>query len=90
MTEEVRSKAQKLVDSLREREHPHPAAALSNTLSRNLVGDAFLHALKAVCDALLTAVEAIDPVSEMELERIRQAVDDFLIPEKSGGVRRLF
>lgn len=85
MTEELRSKAQKLADSLREGGHPHHAAALSNILSRNLVGDAFLHALKAVCDTLLTAVEAIDPVSEMELERIRQAVDGFLTLEKPGG-----
>jgi hypothetical protein len=85
VTEELRSKAQKLADSLQEAGLTHQAAAVSNTLSRNLIGDAFLHALRGVCDTLLTAVEAIDPVSEMELERVRRAVDDFLTPEKPGG-----
>jgi hypothetical protein len=85
MTEDLRSKVQKLADSLREGGHPRHAAALSSFLSGNLVGVALLQALRAMCDTLLTAVEAIDPVSEMELERIRRAVDDLLTPEKPGG-----
>jgi hypothetical protein len=84
MTEDLRSKAQKLADTLRQGGHPHHAAALSNLLSDNLVGGALLKALKAMCDTLLTVVEAIDPVSEMELERVRLAIDDLTPPKKSS------
>jgi hypothetical protein len=82
MTEEIRSKAQKLAEHLQESGHPQHATALSKLLSSHLAGNALLLALKTVCDTLLTAVEAFDPVSEMELERFRRNVDDLLTPEK--------
>jgi hypothetical protein len=84
MTEDLRLKARKLAESLQEGGSAHHAATVKDVLSRHLVGDALLSALRAACDTLLTAAEAIDPVSEMELERVRRALDEFLTPDKPG------
>jgi hypothetical protein len=82
MSDDLRLNAQKLSDSLRESGHHQHAEKVSNALSAHLLGNAFLEALRAACDTLVTMVEAIDPVSEMELERVRRGLDGFLTPEK--------
>lgn len=82
MSDDIRLKAKTLADSLEKGGKTRHAALVKDVLSGNLIGDAFLIALRAACDTLLTAAEAIDPVSEMELERVRTALDGFLTPDK--------
>ena len=55
------------------------AAKVRHTLGENVEGG-FLWALRNVCDTLLTFVEAIDPVSEMTLEGLRNKIDVQLTP----------
>jgi hypothetical protein len=75
MNDEVREHAQKLAKNLEEGGHAEPAARVRYVLSGTQVEDAFLWALRGVCDTLLTMVESIDPVSEMALEGLRSKVD---------------
>jgi len=75
MNDEVREDAQKFAQQLDEAGHAEHAARLHHVLSGSQVEDAFLWALRGVCDTLLTMVEAIDPVSEMALEGLRSKVD---------------
>jgi hypothetical protein len=75
MTDDVREHAQKLAQDLENAGHNEHAAKVHHILSGNDVEDGFLWALRNVCDTLLTFVEAIDPVSEMTLEGLRNQVD---------------
>jgi hypothetical protein len=81
MSDDVREHAQKLALDLENAGHTEYAAKLHETLATNHVENGFLLALRTVCDTLLTFVEAIDPVSEMTLERLRDKVDAQLTPE---------
>jgi hypothetical protein len=83
MSDDVRSHAQHLATSLEAGGHTEHAARVHHVLSGNAVEDAFLWALRGVCDTLLTFVEAIDPVSEMALEGLRTKVDANLGPAEA-------
>ncbi len=80
MSDDVREHAQKLAQDLENAGHTEHAAKVRHTLGGNVEGG-FLWALRNVCDTLLTFVEAIDPVSEMTLEGLRNKVDAQLTPE---------
>ena len=82
MTEDVREHAQKLANGLEAAGHAEHAAKVHHVLSGNHPGETFLKALRGVCDTLLTMVEAIDPVSEITLEDLRNRLDAKLTPEK--------
>jgi hypothetical protein len=84
MTEDVRQQARQLAKNLEDAGHSEHAAKVHHVLSGNMVEDAFLWALRGVCDTLLTMVEAIDPVSEMTLEGLRSKVDANLAPGDEG------
>jgi hypothetical protein len=75
MNDEVREHGRQLAKNLEEGGHADHAARVRHVLSGNQVEDAFLWALRGVCDTLLTMVEAIDPVSEMALEGLRSKLD---------------
>ncbi len=51
----------------------------------------FLHALRDACQTILTAIEAIDPVSYAAIDELRLEVDKHLMPhgesERSLGHR---
>ncbi len=81
MSEDIRKHAQKLAKGLEEAGHADHAAKMHHVLAGNQVENAFLWALRGVCDSLLTMVEAIDPVSEMSLEGLRTKVDANLGPK---------
>jgi hypothetical protein len=82
MSDDVREHAARLAQNLDDAGHTEHAAKVHNVLSGNTVEDAFLWALRGVCDTLLTFVEAIDPVSEMTLEGLRTKVDANLGPAR--------
>jgi hypothetical protein len=81
MSEDVREHAQKLAQDLENSGHTEHAAKVHHVLNGNDVEDGFLWALRNVCDTLLTFVEAIDPVSEMTLEGLRNKLDVNLTPK---------
>jgi len=62
VSEDIREHAQKLAKSLEEAGHADHAAKMQHVLAGNQVENAFLWALRGVCDTLLKMVEAIDPV----------------------------
>jgi hypothetical protein len=84
MSEDVREHARKLAQDLENSGHMEHAEKVHNVLSSHSVEDTFLWALRGVCDTLLTFIEAIDPVSEMTLEGLRNKVDAALGPADSG------
>jgi len=81
MSEDVREHAQKLAQDLENAGHTEHAAKVHHVLASEHVENGFLWALRNVIDTLLTFVEAIDPVSEMTLEGLRNKVDANLKPE---------
>jgi len=84
MSDDVREHAQKLALDLENAGHTEHAAKVHHVLSGNDFEGGFLWALRGVCDTLLTFVEAIDPVSEMTLEGLRNKLDTKLIrPDKT-------
>ena len=85
MSEDVREHAQKLAQDLEKAGHTEQAAKVHQVLSGNFVEDGFLWALRNTLDTLLTFVEAIDPVSEMTLEGLRNKVDAKLTPSDKAG-----
>ena len=84
MSEDVREHARKLAQDLESSGHMEHAEKVHHVLSSHSVEDTFLWALRGVCDTLLTFIEAIDPVSEMTLEGLRNKVDAALGPADSG------
>jgi hypothetical protein len=81
MSEDVRAQARKLADDLENAGHSDHAAKVNEVLSGGHADNAFLWALRGLCDTLLTFVEAIDPVSELTLEGLRRKVDASLTPK---------
>jgi len=84
MSEDVREHARKLAQDLENSGHMEHAEKVHHVLSSHSVEDTFLWALRGLCDTLLTFIEAIDPVSEMTLEGLRNKVDAALGPADSG------
>lgn len=81
MSEDVRAQARKLADDLENAGHSEHAAKVNEVLAGGHADNAFLWALRGLCDTLLTFVEAIDPVSELTLEGLRNKVDASLTPK---------
>ncbi len=48
------------------------------------IADAFPLALREACQTVLTAIEAIDPNTEMLLEQLRAKIDALLTPQHPG------
>jgi hypothetical protein len=79
MPEDISKKAQDVIARLRERGHN----AQADHLASRLAGEAeygLLFALREACLTVLTAIEAIDPVSQTMIEELRLAVDKHLKP----------
>lgn len=72
--------AQQAILKLRDSGYAEHAATIASVLGGSLVGDALLRALRETCETILTVIEAIDPVSEMALENLRNKVDEQLTP----------
>lgn len=82
MSDDMREDAQKLASDLEKAGHAEHAADVRQALSEHPVEDGFLWTLRNICDTFLTAAEAIDPVLEITLERLRSRLDSTLTRTK--------
>ena len=79
MIDEVRERTERIIRELRETGRVHEADDLQRAL-RTPIADAFPLALREACQTVLTAIEAIDPNTEMLLEQLRTKIDLLLTP----------
>jgi hypothetical protein len=75
MTDDPKQKAQDLVERLREGGHHAEAEQLARQLKVQAMERGLLFGLREVCETLLTAVEAIDPVTQTMIEELRLEVE---------------
>jgi hypothetical protein len=78
MAEDPAAAAGRVADHLHARGHQRHAAHLRSVLMANRVGTALLSALREACQTILTAIEAIDPVSATMVEELRVEVDGWI------------
>jgi len=71
MTDNLKPQEQALIDRLREAGHGEAADRLAHHFGRRRIDHALLAALRETLEALLTAAEAIDPVTETMFEKLR-------------------
>jgi hypothetical protein len=67
--------AQRVADALDQRGHAGPAHDVRSALANSHAGSIFLTGLRDACQVVLTAIEAIDPVSATMVEELRLEVD---------------
>jgi hypothetical protein len=67
--------AEHVADTLQQRGHATQAHAVRAVLGHSHAGSLLLAALRDVCQVVLTAIEAIDPVSATMVEELRLEVD---------------
>ena len=67
--------AQHVADTLQQRGHASQAHAVRAVLGHSHAGSILLAALRDACQVVLTAIEAIDPVSATMVEELRLEVD---------------
>jgi hypothetical protein len=67
-----------LRERLRERDHHAEADHLGRQLSLHAVERGLLFALRETCETILTAIEAIDPVTQTMIEELRLEVESRL------------
>lgn len=67
--------ARKVVERLREQGHEAEAEKLARPLSMQGVERGLLFTLREACETVLTAIEAIDPVTQTMIEDLRLEVE---------------
>jgi hypothetical protein len=75
MADDTKQKAQHLIDRLRESGHQAEADQLARHLKAQAVERGLLFVLRETCETLLTAIEAIDPVTQTMIEELRLDVE---------------
>ena len=78
MVDDPAGKTQALIDRLRERGYHAEADHLAHQRPTHLVERAFVFALREACETILTAIEAIDPVTQTLIEELRLEVENRL------------
>ncbi|HTH99429.1 MAG TPA: hypothetical protein VL752_00675 [Acidisoma sp.] len=80
-------RAEALARQLRAQGHDDEAARIEAAIARGPgpggpedLGHGVLHALRDACQTILTAIEAIDPVSITAIDELRLEVDKYLMP----------
>ena len=77
-----------LTDRLRQYGHQPQADHLERQLSLHAVESGLLFGLREACETALTAIEAIDPVTQTMIEELRLAVEKRLrVPDDSKDKR---
>ena len=76
--------AHEVADTLDQRGHVEQAGAVRAAVAHGRTGSRLLAALREACQVVLTAIEAIDPVSATMVEELRLEVDARLA-EKHGA-----
>ena len=83
MTDEVREQTEHVIRQLKETGRPEQAQHLEQALGTT-IADAFPLMLREACQTVLTAIEAIDPNTEMLLEQLRAKIDALLTPHHTA------
>ncbi len=73
--DKTRRRTRDLVERLRELGHREQADRVESQLSLHGLSRGALFALREACETLLTAVEAIDPVTQTMIEELRLEVE---------------
>ena len=73
-----------LVERLREQGHHAEADRLAQQLTLHRAEGGLLFALREICETVLTAIEAIDPVTQTMIEELRVEVEKRLRPPEEG------
>ena len=84
MVDEAREKTEHIIHELQELGRHKEAEHLELALSEK-IEDALLLALREACQVVLTAIEAIDPNTEMLLEELRLEIDKRLTRHPPGA-----
>ena len=84
MTQDTIKAAHKVADRLDERGYRQQADHLRAVLMDSPAGSALLTGLREACQFVLTAIEAIDPVSATLVEELRLEVDKHLIEHQGS------
>jgi len=88
MADDAVGKTQDLVERLREQGHHAEADSLAHHLSVHSVESGFLFALREACETILTAIEAVDPVTQTMIEDLRLEVEKRLsLPAAREGTK---
>jgi len=80
MTDDPVRKGEAVEQRLRDQGHEEHAEHIAGALRGGAVGEALLSGLREACQTVLTALEAIDPVTEGMIEELRLEVDKRLQP----------
>lgn len=75
MSDDQITRAQDLAERLRAEGHYAEAQQVQAVASGSHIGDGFLEALREACQLVLTAIEALDPKTEMMAEELRLEID---------------
>ncbi len=88
MTQNLPRQTRTLIDRLREHGHHPQADHLARQLSLHGVEAGLLFALREACETVLTAIEAIDPVTQTMIEELRLEVEKRLRLHTAGEDQR--
>ena len=80
MADDAARKTGQLVERLREQGHTAEADHLAHHLTLHGAERGLLFALREACETILTAIEAIDPVTQTMIEELRVEVEKRLRP----------
>jgi hypothetical protein len=78
MAQDLARQTRDLIERLRERGHRAAAHHLDRQMLLHAVERALLFALREACETILTAIEAIDPVTQTMIEELRLEVESRL------------
>ena len=78
MAQDLARQTRYLIERLRERDHRAEAGHLDRQMLLHAVERGLLFALREACETILTAVEAIDPVTQTMIEELRLEVESRL------------
>src|SRR5271166_6663033 len=78
MAHDPEQQTRDLIERLREHGHHAEADHLDRQLSLHAVERGLLFALREACETILTAIEAIDPVTQTMIEELRLEVESRL------------
>ncbi len=79
MTDDEISQAHALAARLRAEGHEEAAARVEHAATGPHPGTALAHAVREACQFVLTAIEALDPKTELMAEELRLEVDKRLL-----------
>jgi 2-phospho-L-lactate transferase/gluconeogenesis factor (CofD/UPF0052 family) len=83
MADDATRRTGDLIKRLRALGHHTEADRLAHQLTPHRAGSGLLFALREICETVLTAIEAIDPVTQTMIEELRLEVEKRIrLPEE--------